>query len=209
MNTAKDTEQRLLDSALTLFSQKGYAATSVREIIEAAEVTRPVLYYYFPSKEALFARLIQATHRDAYEELGAALALDVGCEDRLRRFVRGSFAFCAKDPRLPRLLFHVAYGPPTEGVAEIVAGMTAVRFGLIVWIFREALATGEVRGGSPESLALAFCCLMDQHINVLCSLPNPEFRLTQELADALVMLFLHGAGNGERKNISLPTTPLT
>jgi len=40
-----DTEQRLLDAALTLFAEKGYEAASVREIIEATGVTRPVLYY--------------------------------------------------------------------------------------------------------------------------------------------------------------------
>lgn len=40
-----DTEERLLDAALTVFAEKGYETASVREIIEATGVTRPVLYY--------------------------------------------------------------------------------------------------------------------------------------------------------------------
>jgi AcrR family transcriptional regulator len=48
-----DTEERLLDHSLTLFAEKGYEAASVREIIEATGVTRPVLYYYCSSKEDL------------------------------------------------------------------------------------------------------------------------------------------------------------
>ncbi len=41
-----DSERRLLDCALTLFSTKGYVATGVRELIDLAGVTQPVLYYY-------------------------------------------------------------------------------------------------------------------------------------------------------------------
>ena len=40
---AHQTRERLLDEALTLFSQHGYAATSVRDILQAAKVTQPTL----------------------------------------------------------------------------------------------------------------------------------------------------------------------
>ena len=46
-DSANEARTKLLESALTLFSQKGYEGTSIREIIQGAEVTRPVLYYYF------------------------------------------------------------------------------------------------------------------------------------------------------------------
>ncbi len=46
--------QRLLRAASDLFAQKGYAATTVREIVAAVGVTKPVLYYYFGSKEGLY-----------------------------------------------------------------------------------------------------------------------------------------------------------
>ncbi|MGC9053361.1 MAG: TetR/AcrR family transcriptional regulator, partial [Candidatus Hydrogenedens sp.] len=54
------TEERLLKSALKLFSEKGYEGTSIREIIEDAGVTRPVLYYYFQNKEDLFRKLVES-----------------------------------------------------------------------------------------------------------------------------------------------------
>ena len=44
-------EARVLKSAIKLFSEKGYSATTIREIIAEAGVTRPVLYYYFKNKE--------------------------------------------------------------------------------------------------------------------------------------------------------------
>ena len=45
---------RLLETATELFAEKGYAGASVREIVEKAGVSKPVLYYYFKSKEGLF-----------------------------------------------------------------------------------------------------------------------------------------------------------
>ncbi len=53
LTAANETVKRLLESALVLFSEKGYEGASIREIIERAGVTRPVLYYYF----GVFARI--------------------------------------------------------------------------------------------------------------------------------------------------------
>ena len=44
--------------AARLFAQNGYDATSVREIVEAAGVAKPTLYYYFRSKEGLAQALL-------------------------------------------------------------------------------------------------------------------------------------------------------
>ena len=45
--------ERIARSAARLFASEGYDATSVRNIVEAAAVTKPTMYYYFDSKEAL------------------------------------------------------------------------------------------------------------------------------------------------------------
>src|SRR5215471_7252303 len=44
--------------AARLFAARGYDATSVREIVEAAGVAKPTLYYYFKSKEGLASALL-------------------------------------------------------------------------------------------------------------------------------------------------------
>ena len=45
--------KRLMDAAFHLFTNRGYAATSVREIVEMAGVTKPSLYYHFESKDGI------------------------------------------------------------------------------------------------------------------------------------------------------------
>lgn len=199
-----DTESRLLDAALTLFAEKGYEATSVREIIEAAGVTRPVLYYYCSSKEDLYRRIVHWKHDQAYQDLERQLERTCSSAERLRAVMRGSFAFCVADPRVPRLMFQTHYGPAIPGVVEFMAEMTSRRFGLIQRVMSDGLLAGELAGGDSASLALVFCCLMDQHLNVLSRLSRPERRLTPGLADSLVDVFLFGVGTGRRSAATLP-----
>ena len=54
------TRQRLLAEAQRLFRERGYAATSLEQIAEAAEVTKGAIYGHFASKEDLLLSAIEA-----------------------------------------------------------------------------------------------------------------------------------------------------
>jgi AcrR family transcriptional regulator len=62
------TRKQILDAALQLFSEKGTARASVRDIAQAAGITDAAIYYHFPSKRELFEALI--------EERGITTALE-------------------------------------------------------------------------------------------------------------------------------------
>jgi AcrR family transcriptional regulator len=62
------TREQILDSSLRLFSEKGFARTSVRDIAQASGITDAAIYYHFTSKRELFEALI--------EERGFTTALD-------------------------------------------------------------------------------------------------------------------------------------
>jgi AcrR family transcriptional regulator len=53
-------KQRILDVAAEMFSQKGFAATRVEKIALQADVPKALIYYYFPSKEAILDYLIES-----------------------------------------------------------------------------------------------------------------------------------------------------
>jgi AcrR family transcriptional regulator len=50
---------RIMQAAVDAFGRRGYAATSVLEIVEHAGVTKPVLYYHFGSKEGLMKAIME------------------------------------------------------------------------------------------------------------------------------------------------------
>ena len=70
-----DTKQRILDEALTLFSEKGFANVFVNEIAERVGIKAPSLYKHYKSKQAIFDAIIdEMNHR--FEQQAQALTID-------------------------------------------------------------------------------------------------------------------------------------
>src|SRR3984957_2013533 len=63
------TRQRLLAEAQRLFRERGYAATSLEQIAEAAEVTKGAIYGHFASKEDLMVSALEAAPAPDYSAL--------------------------------------------------------------------------------------------------------------------------------------------
>jgi len=55
---AEQRRSQLLLVAVEVFGERGFHATSMDEVAEAAGVTKPVLYQHFPSKRALYRELL-------------------------------------------------------------------------------------------------------------------------------------------------------
>lgn len=53
------TRRKILDAAVQLFSEAGFAATGLGDIIERAELTKGALYYHFESKESLASEIVE------------------------------------------------------------------------------------------------------------------------------------------------------
>jgi len=58
--TAEQRRQQLFAVALKLFAQRGYRATTMDDIAEAAGVTKPLVYQHFSSKRALYLELVDS-----------------------------------------------------------------------------------------------------------------------------------------------------
>ena len=66
-----DTKQRIMDEALTLFSEKGYANVFVENIAERVGIKAPSIYKHYKSKQAIFDAIIEEMNRRFLEEAGA------------------------------------------------------------------------------------------------------------------------------------------
>jgi len=75
--------ERLLESAKILFSQKGYYATSVEDIVESAGFSKGTFYFYFKSKEELFKSLVEEMHLNIAKRLENFLERELPLEDTL------------------------------------------------------------------------------------------------------------------------------
>jgi AcrR family transcriptional regulator len=199
----RDTEERLLDSALTLFSEKGYEGTSIREIIEQAGVTRPVLYYYFANKEALFTRLVEAQFEHIYADLDEIIASVQGCRERLLTIITQTFEHVDCSPAVVNLITRAFFSAPQDGPPLDKARLWRERHARFVRIMEDGLRSGELVGESAETLALSFSGIVDMH--VLTKAHLPDLQLTQEMGKRLMDLFFRGAVNGN--TVSLVMNP--
>jgi AcrR family transcriptional regulator len=69
---AKDTKERILDTALQMFSQNGYAGTNVRELTAALGLVKSSMYKHFESKEAIWNALLDRMIAYYEERFGSA-----------------------------------------------------------------------------------------------------------------------------------------
>ena len=104
------TRDRILDAAEALFAERGFAGTSVRDIASNVGLTAASLYNHFPSKDALYAAVLERGIRPLIELLRDRPS-GPPAPDAAEQLVAAVMEHLASRPRLPRLIYH-----------EVVAG---------------------------------------------------------------------------------------
>jgi AcrR family transcriptional regulator len=181
---------RILKSALELFSDKGYGATSVREICEAAGITKPTLYHFYGSKEGVYRALVEGALERFRADIQRALSGEVPLRERLGRMARAYVDAAMREPDLARFVMALSHNPQHSAPATDFVGFYN---GLLTEIGRAvdtAVARGEIAPG-PTSVRLLV--LMGALGEALCGhLLSGQPPLTHELADSLVEVVLGG-----------------
>lgn len=80
-------KRELLRAALKLFSQRGLAATTIRDIADESGYTNPALYKHFESKDELALHLFETCHARVWTTCSAALNSATGFEEKLDAYV--------------------------------------------------------------------------------------------------------------------------
>ncbi|AOK30525.1 MULTISPECIES: CerR family C-terminal domain-containing protein [Burkholderia] len=69
----EETKQRIIEAAVELFGEHGFAGASTRDIAARAGVNAPALQYYFENKEGVYRACIEAIADQAWNEFGPAV----------------------------------------------------------------------------------------------------------------------------------------
>jgi TetR/AcrR family transcriptional regulator len=138
----KEAHNAILKTAMKLFAQKGYAGCSIREICQAAGVTKPVLYYHFRCKEHLYQELMLDIFNQTRKNLLRLSNMQGSLRDRLILYVSSELRDCSQDPDHARFLFRMMFSP--EG--------TYPRFNYIDEFKRERkIIAGIIKEDNPDS----------------------------------------------------------
>ena len=147
--------QRLLTGATELFARKGYAATTVREIVQAAGVTKPALYYYFQNKEGIYLELMREA-KARFEALLDSGRKEIGAvRDRVLSISEQIFQLFLDQIEIARLGLSIHYGP-AQGAPFIDFNAFNLKFhALMERLVREGIRKGEFRKGNVTDMTWA------------------------------------------------------
>ena len=169
--------ERLLETATALFAEKGYASASVREIVEKAGVSKPVLYYYFKSKEGLFYAILEWAAEVQQEILNEIFEARGTVLERFIFLYRRVYEGIRQYQSLYIMIHGLIYGPP-QGVPEYdFARYQRRMLDAVKRIYTEGVSKDEIRNVDAEEVAFLVLGLMDFSLNMDMALPelaNPQ-----------------------------------
>jgi AcrR family transcriptional regulator len=149
------TRERIIDQAMSLFSQRGYAATSIAAIEAAAGLTPGAggLYHHFDSKEAVLAAGIerQLARLDALREIQRAFTPLGDLRAELTLTARYVLAELDSESELLRILASEARNRPRLLTIAVDQLVNSTFKGFATWIGDRA----ERRGADEEATAIA------------------------------------------------------
>jgi AcrR family transcriptional regulator len=97
------TEQRILDAAIDLFYERGYHATTMRDIAAAVGIKAGSLYNHYAGKQEILLRICLETSTQLYEGAVAALKGVEEIEGQLRRYIIWHVSFHAERRQASRV----------------------------------------------------------------------------------------------------------
>ena len=187
--------RKLLAGAAELFTRKGYAATTVREIVASAGVTKPVLYYYFHNKEGIYLELMRETFAKADGLLASALEERGTASTKLMRFFDRTFALFLESVQGVRMMYAIYYGPH-QGAPFF--DFESYHFRIQQTIRRlveEGIRRGEFRSGNVEDMTWAILGALNVAIEV--HLGHPEVSLGRKGLARTLRVILQGICTGK------------
>ncbi|MCE3550875.1 TetR/AcrR family transcriptional regulator [Pseudonocardia sp. RS11V-5] len=112
--------EHIVDVAAELFRRKGYAATSINDIAEAAGLMKGSLYHYINSKEDLLSAIVDQAHHNTASLGEELLAADATAEDKLRFVVRRHLRGTEQNQTKIQVLYREFPVLPAERFAEVI-----------------------------------------------------------------------------------------
>ena len=181
---ARATREALIDAALELFTERGYAEVGTEEIVSRAKVTRGALYHHFADKRDLFRAVFERVEADLMERIGATME---GADDPYELMVSGMRAFldACEEPAVKQISLTDA--PAVLGWSEWREIDNRHGLGLTRAALDGAVEAGLIRPIATEPMAHLFVAALSEAAFVVAHAEKPR-KTRAEVEEALLQL---------------------
>ena len=196
---AQNTRQQILDTAMTLFLEKGYEATTMREVAKACDCSLGLTYRYFSGKEQLLLEFYWRMAADTGAQIAQLSVTPIA--DQFYLLMTSRLAQTIQYRELFRVIFGVAMNP-NSGVNILSTNAAGMRED-VAKHFRELVekASDVPPRGQAEDVAMVLYAL---HFAVLLFWLYDRSPQQQTTADLLA--FIRDLLQFGRRALSLPFT---
>ncbi len=181
---ARATREALIEAALELFTERGYAAVGTEEIVARAKVTRGALYHHFEDKRDLFRAVFQRVEGGLMERIGARMK---AASDPWELMLNGmrSFLDACEEPAVKQVALTDA--PSVLGWQEWREIDNRHGLGLTRTALEGAVAAGVLRPIAVEPMAHLFVAALSEAAFVIAYADRPR-KARAEVEQALLQL---------------------
>ena len=193
---AEDRRRQLIETAIDLFSQKGFAGTTTREIAAAAGVNEAIIFRHFATKQDLYKAILDyqcnASGKNEWmQELDTAMDANDD-EGLIRTVITHMIAFHRENPRFQRLMLHAALDGHEIAIIHHNQVKLPVGAKLIEYIERRQ-AAGAIRPGNPTAVLFALAGMPQFYALQKYIYQASDFPLTDDqVVDSFVRILLDG-----------------
>lgn len=195
----EERRHQIVREALACFASRGYSGTTTRLIAERAGITEAALYRYFPSKQSLYAEIID--RKMAGPDLIDALRPSADARDDLglfRELARAILERGQRDPEFLRLLHFTALEGHELAEPFFAARVRRMREFLTAYVAGR-IADGAFRPMDPVLAARAFLGMLQDHLamRVVFGQSHVYPQPLEEVVETFVQIFLAGVREPE------------
>ena len=191
------TKRALVDVAAKLFTEQGYAATSLDAIVSGAKVTKGALYHHFSGKQAVFEAVFEQIEVDASARIRKALKKGKDPWDKALIGLR-AFLQIVQDPSYQRVV--IQEGPAVLGYERFREQEERSSFGLVQEMVRMVLedSTYDLSPAMLETFSRIFFGAMSAAGESVSTAADPKAAVAQvETAIGFILAGLRAlADNG-------------
>jgi TetR/AcrR family transcriptional regulator len=197
-----DRRQQLIETALDVFSRKGFDGATTKEIAVEAGVTEAIIFRHFPNKQALYTAVVQAKRDPAEIEawMASVKSFTARNDDAglFREIARVVLACYRDDPRHERVMLYAALQGHRQTLLENRRFSLPIMQLLTDYVARRQ-KEGALKPGPPKAVILAIAG-MASHFAMVTGLFGFETGVKDdEMVDAFVNILMDGVRGGKSK----------
>ena len=177
-----NTEEKILEAARTVFTQKGYAAARMQEIADVAEINKGLLHYYFRSKERLFHAVFEEAFGRVVKHVNHIFESNLPLFEKIEGFVEKYMDTLLENPEVPAFVVNELNQKGEAFVKELMQKRQKPNPMPLIMQIQMEVDAGKIRQVNPFQLVLSLLSM--------CAFPfiaRPLFKSFAQIDDRMYM----------------------